>query len=392
MSNVSNRLLIMDDDPKICTFIEKASKRLGFDVVHITDPAAFMETLAQFAPTLLIIDLKMPGSDGVQLLHQLQQAACSADIIVISGMDQKTLHTAERLGRSHGLRMLGVLQKPIILRELESFLREATAKNICQEDLEAAIATGELVVYYQPKIARRKNDWVIDGAEALVRWQHPSRGLVMPGDFLPLAEQTELIGPLTDYVLQSSIREASGWMKRGLRRKLAVNLSARLIKDLDFPDRLKQLLAEHDVPASMLTLELTESAAMADPTTAMDILLRLRLIDVGLAIDDFGTGYSSLRQLYELPFDELKIDRSFIQVLPDDDAARAIVRATVDMAHALDLTVCAEGVETQDALKYLESVDCDQAQGFLISRAVPAPEFEQITDPWHSRTLRRAAN
>lgn len=392
MSNVANRLLIMDDEPQICTFIGKAAKPLGFEVNSLTDPAEFMDTLKEFVPSVLIIDLKMPGSDGVQLLHNMKQAGCDAHIIVISGMDQRTLNTAERLGRSHGLKMLGVLQKPIKLAELESLLRDAKEESFTQDDVAAAIAAGELVVHYQPKIVRNQDHWTIDGAEALVRWQHPSRGLVMPSEFLALAEESDLIGPLTDYVLHTSILQVSSWMKRGLRRKVAVNLSARLIKDLDFPDRLRQLLEEHDVPGSMLTLELTESAAMADPTTAMDVCLRLRLSEVGLAIDDFGTGYSSLQQLYELPFDELKIDRSFIMALPGDESARAIVRATVDMAHALDMTVCAEGVETRSALEYLEAVKCDQAQGFLISRAVSAAEFEQLTGAWSSQTLRRAMN
>lgn len=391
MVNGSNRLLIVDDEPKICTFIERAAKQLGFEVNYLTDPNLFLETLREFVPSVLIIDLKMPGSDGVQLLHSMKDAGCTAHIIVISGMDQKTLNTAERLGKSHGLKMLGVLQKPIKLAELDTLLGDARVESFTTEDVAVAIAAGELVVHYQPKIVRNEHGWLIDGAEALVRWQHPSRGLIMPSEFLALAEESDLIGPLTDYVLHTSILQVSSWMKRGHTRNVAVNLSARLIKDLDFPDRLRQLLEEYEVPGSMLTLELTESAAMADPTAAMDVFLRLRLNEVGLSIDDFGTGYSSLRQLYELPFDELKIDRSFIQALPGDEAARAIVRATIDMAHALDMTVCAEGVETRSALEYLESVNCDQAQGFLISRAVSAAEFEQLTGPWSSQTLRRAA-
>jgi EAL domain-containing protein (putative c-di-GMP-specific phosphodiesterase class I) len=307
-------------------------------------------------------------------------------------MDQRVLSTAEKLGRSHGLKMLGVLQKPIKLAELQLFLRNAMGaqKHFTREELEAAITNAELVVHYQPKIARNEGTWSIDGAEALVRWQHPSYGLVMPGEFLALAEESDLTGALTDHVLQTCIHQVSTWIRRGLHLNVAVNLSASLIRDLQFPDRLRQLLKEHDVPGSKLTLELTESAAMADPTKAMDIFLRLRMIDIGLSIDDFGTGFSSLQQLYQLPFGELKIDRTFIRELPGDDEARAIVRATIDMAHALNMTVCAEGVETRGALEYLESVNCDRAQGFLISPAVSAAEFEQLVGPWSAQTLRRA--
>lgn len=394
MAAERHRLLIMDDEPKVCAFIEKAARPLGFEIKSITDPTRFMDILKQFLPSVIITDLRMPGCDGVQLLQGMKDLGCQAQIIVISGMDQRVLSTAEKLGKSHGLEMLGVLQKPIKLAELQLFLRNAMGapRQFTHEELEAAIASAELVVHYQPKIARSEGTWSIGGAEALVRWQHPSHGLVMPGEFLALAEESDLIGPLTDYVLQTSIHQISSWTKRGLDLSVAVNLSARLVGDLEFPDRLRQLLEEHEVPGSKLTLELTESAAMADPIKAMDIFLRLRMSDVGLSIDDFGTGFSSLQQLYELPFGELKIDRRFVQELPGDDEARAIVRATVDLAHALNMTVCAEGVETRGALEYLESINCDQAQGFLISRAVSAAEFEQSIGPWSAQTLRRAVN
>jgi EAL domain-containing protein (putative c-di-GMP-specific phosphodiesterase class I) len=392
MALTPHRLLVMDDEPQICSFIENVASRLGFEVTCLVDSIRFMETLKAFAPSAIITDLKMPGCDGVRLLQSMKDADCQAQVIVISGMDQRVLSTAEKLGRSHGLKMVGVLQKPVKLADLELLLRNAMSAQRCfsQEDLKAAIANAELVVHYQPKIARDNGTWSIDGAEALVRWQHPLYGLVLPGEFLALAEESDLIGALTDHVLETSVFQIASWMRRGLNFKVAVNLSARLITDLEFPDRLRQLLQEHDVPGSKLILELTESAAMADPSKAMDVFLRLRMSEIGLSIDDFGTGFSSLKQLYELPFDEVKIDRTFVQELPGDDEARAIVRATIDMAHALGMTACAEGVETRSALEYLESVNCDQAQGFLISRAVPATEFELLVGPWNAQTLRRA--
>ncbi len=187
---------------------------------------------------------------------------------------------------------------------------------------------------------------------------------------------------LTDFVLESAIHQAAAWSQAGMPLKVAVNLSASLIEDLELPNRLSALLERHQLPGSLLTIELTESTAMADATTVMDIFLRLCVNDISLSIDDFGTGFSSLQQLYQLPFGELKIDRMFIRGLPDDDEARAIVRATVDMAHALNITVCAEGVGTREALEYLESVDCDRAQGFLVSAAVAAGEIERIVHAW----------
>ena len=385
--------MIIDDEPKFCAFAEKAAAQLGFETRCVTDSARVFDELETFSPTVVMLDLKMPGYDGIQLLSGLKGRGCKARVIVVSGMDQRTLNTTEKLAQSHGLAIVGALQKPIRLGDLRAALRSAIADGLryTSDELRKAIDADQLTVHYQPRISRANGAWSIDGAEALVRWQHPTDGLVMPDSFITLAEESNLIGALTDHVMRATVRQLAEWRKLGLQLKIAVNLSARLIADLDFPDRLRQLLEVHGVPGSSITLELTESAAMADPSKAMDIFLRLRINDVGLAIDDFGTGFSSLKQLYELPFDELKIDRTFVTALPDNDQARTIIRATVDMAHALKMSVCAEGVETRGALEYLEQVGCDRAQGYLISRAVPAREFEQLVGPWSRQALQRVA-
>lgn len=380
MHNAENRLLIVDDEPAICAVIERVAAPLGFVVRSLSQSAQFRETLQDFAPSVLILDLKMPDCDGVQLLQHVRDSGCGAHVIVISGMDQRVLNTAEKLGRSQGLKMLGVLQKPLRRADLERHLQQALSltKIFSRADLQAAMSNREFVVHYQPKVSRQTGRWIIDGAEALVRWKHPSHGLLLPGDFLPLVEECGLMGSLTDLILESAVQQLARWSKRRMPVKVAVNVSACLIEDLAFPDRLGSLLRENDVPGSLLALELTESRAMADAIKGMDIFLRLCMNDVGLSIDDFGTGFSSLQQLYQLPFDELKIDRMFVGGLPGDEEARAIVRAIVDMAHALNMKVCAEGVETREALEYLEAVNCDRAQGFLISPAVPAAEFERV--------------
>ena len=384
---LQNRLLVVDDEPAICTLIKRVAEPLGFVVQSLTEPARFLETLTAFQPSLLILDLKMPDCDGVQLLQQLKDGQSEAQVIVISGMDQRVLNTAEKLGRSQGLRMIGVLHKPLKRAELELKLSDALSDTsvFSRETLQAAMRNRELVVYYQPKAARTSNGWSVDSAEALVRWMHPDQGLLLPGRFLPFIEEYGLMEELTDFVVESTIQRLADWRGRSLDVHVAVNLSASLIHDLTFPERMAALLQKYAISGSMLGIELTESTAMADATKAMDIFLRLCVNDISLSIDDFGTGFSSLQQLYQLPFDELKIDRMFIRGLPDDEEARAIVRATVDMAHALNIKVCAEGVETRAALAYLESVDCDRVQGFLISPAVPAPEFEGFLGHWNGQ-------
>ena len=393
MPGAKNRLLIVDDEPAICTIITRVAEPLGFEVRSLNDSGLFLQTLKEFRPSLLILDLKMPGVDGVQLLHQVKEGHSEAQVMVISGMDQRVLNTAEKLGRSQGLRMLGVLQKPLQRPDLERRLKEALCvrQTYSRAELMLALRARQFVVHYQPKITRTTEAWRVNGAEALVRWQHPKDGLLAPGTFLPLMEEYRLIEQLTDFVLDSAIEQAAAWHKAGLQLKVAVNLSASLVEDLDFPDRLTALLQKHGLPGHRLAIELTESTAMADATKAMDIFLRLCVNDVSLSIDDFGTGFSSLQQLYQLPFDELKIDRMFIGGLPDDEEARAIVRATVDMAHALNIKVCAEGVETREALHYLESVNCDRAQGFLIGAAVPAGEIERIVLDWNPESAARGA-
>lgn len=393
MPGAKSRLLIVDDEPAICTIIERVAGPLGFAVQSLNDSGRFHQALKDFRPSLLILDLKMPGVDGVQLLHQVKECGCDPQVMVISGMDQRVLNTAEKLGRSQGLQMLGVLQKPLQRKELEMRLKQALRASHThgQADLETAVQERQFVVHYQPKISRDEHGWRIDGAEALVRWQHPELGILLPGEFLALVEEYELIGDLTNFVLESAICQAADWNRAGMPLKVAVNLSASLVEDLDFPNRLTSLLQKHGLPGSLLTIELTESTAMADATKAMDIFLRLCVNDVSLSIDDFGTGFSSLQQLYQLPFDELKIDRMFIGGLPEDDEARAIVRATVDMAHALNIKVCAEGVETREALHYLESVKCDRAQGYLVGAAVPAGEIERIVLDWNPESAARGA-
>ncbi|MEX2257868.1 MAG: EAL domain-containing response regulator [Woeseia sp.] len=392
MASCPPRLLIVDDEPKVCKFLERAACPLGFEVQTLSSPETFIETLKSFRPIVVILDLMMPNCDGVELLRKMKDIDCDAHVIVISGMDQRMLSVAQNLGRSHGLNMLGVMQKPINLATLEAQLRKVigVAKAFTARELENALSRSELVVHYQPQVKCDSGTWTVDGVEALVRWNHPAFGLLPPGDFLAIIEENDLTVPLTDFVLDTSIRQLAQWQKQGLKLDVSVNMSARFIEDLSFPDRLKRLLMSYQVPGRQLTLELTESAAMANPANAMDIFLRLRMNDVKLAIDDFGTGYSSLKQLYQLPFDELKIDRTFVTGLPDNAEAKAIVGATIGLAHALNLKVCAEGVETRAALNHLAKLNCQRAQGFLISPAVSPEKIGALCNKW--RPIRKASS
>ena len=233
-------------------------------------------------------------------------------------------------------------------------------------DLRRAMDDGELAVVYQPKVDLLSG--AVGGAEALVRWEHPSRGLVLPASFVGHAEHTGLIRPLTMHVLEAALAQVGDWRRAGLHLKVAVNLSVRNLLDRALPDDVAGLLRKWDVPATALELELTESTIMADPDRARTILEALHDLGVGLSIDDFGTGWSSLGNLRKLPVDEIKIDRSFVAGMADDGHDATIVRSTIDLARNLGLRVVAEGVESDPVRRRLAALGCDLGQGYLFSR------------------------
>jgi diguanylate cyclase (GGDEF)-like protein len=242
-------------------------------------------------------------------------------------------------------------------------------------ELRRAIDRGELVLHYQPKVDLRTND--IHGVEALVRWQHPERGMIPPDEFIPPAQKTGVIAPLTMFVLDEALRQCRTWTLQGLELCVAVNLSTRNLLDVHLPDTVGELLARWEVPARLLELEITESTILADPVRAMQILSRLDEMGIRLAIDDFGTGYSSLAYLKRLPVDELKIDKSFILGMDENENDAVIVRSTIDLGRNLGLRVVAEGVETPKAWSRLAQLGCDVAQGYYLSRPAPASEITE---------------
>jgi len=257
-----------------------------------------------------------------------------------------------------------------------------SVSGIDPEDLRRGIEEIELVVHYLPKLVREGVTWQVRSAEALVRWKHPKFGLLYPGQFIGLAESSGLIAAITDFVLSDAIRQAGVWRSHGYAIGVAVNLSPRLVRDIGFPDRLMRLLHEYDVPPELLTIEVTEASSLHDVELVTDVFTQLRVKGIGLSLDDFGTGTSSLTQLYRMPFTELKIDRTLIAEVPHTHAAATVVRAIVDLAHSLSLSVCAEGIETAAAFQFMDDAGCESLQGQFFSRAVPAAELEGLLHSW----------
>ena len=374
-----NRLLVVDDQPDILDFVGQVAEAIGFRVRLANNAQKFRDALHEFNPSLVILDLQIPQTDGVELIRELGNLGTRAAILISSGMDQRVLTSAEQLGVAHGLTMAGMLQKPIMLADLEAVLAQhlQAPRGPTGDELRRAIDRAQLLVHYQPKCALRDGHWVVVGVEALIRWEHPEAGLIYPDAFIPLAESTGVIAALTDFVLQESIRQLGVWSAQGVDLDLAVNLSPCLVRELDFPDRLAQLMRAHALDNARLTLEITETAALEVPARTRDILTRLRVKNFGLSLDDFGTGYSSLTQLYRMPFNELKVDKSLGLELHQSREARTIVRSLVDLAHNLGLKVCTEGVETETALQFLESAGSDYVQGYYLGRPVAATAIPQ---------------
>jgi diguanylate cyclase (GGDEF)-like protein len=241
-------------------------------------------------------------------------------------------------------------------------------------DMRRALEAGEVEVHFQPKVSLP--DRRVVGVECLARWEHPAHGQVAPVDFVAVAEHTGQLGRLTEVVLREGLRRARGWQDAGRPLPVSVNLTARTLIDPTFPPRVSRLLDEYGVPASLLTLEITEDGMVAEPDRTLATLNHLSELGVRLAVDDFGTGYSSLSYLRRLPVDEVKIDRSFVQGMATDTGDRAIVQAVVDLARHFGLVVVAEGVESELTVARLEELGCDVGQGFLFSRPLPYERFE----------------
>src|SRR5687767_14881924 len=347
MGDNVNRLLIVEHDDAVIDLVERVAKVVGFAVASAASVARFVQLLESFQPTVVVIETNLPGLDAVALFTSRAARARVANVLLIGNGD---FASATSLGVGKGLAMCGTLEKPLAAAELATKLIAMVHRSaeLYADDLRRGLGSGEFVPYYQPKATRTAGGWVVDGVEALARWHHPRRGLVMPNEFIPLTEQTSLIAELTATMLNAALRQVRTWQEQGLRLTCAVNLPPGLFTDLGFPDRVAAMLAASGVDGSQLVLEITETATIQNPTATMTILTRLRVKGVGLALDDFGTGFSSMTQLFEMPFSELKIDKSLVMNMPQSAEATTTIASLIELGHNLGLKICAEGVESRD--------------------------------------------
>jgi EAL domain-containing protein (putative c-di-GMP-specific phosphodiesterase class I)/ActR/RegA family two-component response regulator len=385
------KLLVVDDEEDICDMIAEIAEGRGFEVKTTSRPEIVESILGEFHPDFIMLDLMMPGTDGIELLRVLADRVKDVKICLMSGNDARVLNSARRLGSAHGLNIVAALEKPLEIATLRKTFDELSgaAKTEAGSDLGHAIAAGQFILYFQPiiEIATRR----VKGAEALARWAHPTRGILAPADFLEQISNEGLMQAFTEHVLNAAVIQAGKWHAAGESLTLSINFTASSLLELTLPDRIAEICATNQVPTDRIILEVTENEAMRDVTRTMDVLLRMRLRNVGVSIDDFGTGHSSLRELQRMPFSELKIDKGFVMDMAASNDCLVIVNSIIDLGHNLGLKVIAEGVEDAQVWHMLAERKCDFAQGFYMAKPMPADEFNRWLVSWRETSPAPAA-
>ncbi len=388
------KVLLVDDDPMIVELMSPVLHALGIrDITVSVDGSEALSVIDADKEklSLILCDLRMPGMDGIEFLRHLGERHYSGDIIIISGSDNRLLESVYDLAQAHQLNILAALEKPVTTKALAEALkntspahaqRHATESPVSLDatELERALRGGELVSYFQPKVDVQSGH--IDGVETLVRWNHPDYGVVTPDRFIPMAEESGLIDALTQTVFFQAMRYAAAWQRMGLKLQVAVNVSVHNLQQLELPEMLIDTASSLGIDPSGITIEVTESRLMQNLTSALEILTRLYLQGVKLSIDDFGTGYSSMEQLRRIPFNELKIDRSFVNRADHDQAAMAILESSVDLAKKLNMTLVAEGVETKEEWDLVKGLGCDLVQGYYISKPMSGNDIPGWISSW----------
>ena len=385
----SINIYIVDDDVLQVEFMIELVDEGGFTASGFTSGPAFIEQpVSDF--DIVLLDLNMPEIDGIEVMRMLYNRGCTPAFILISGFDERVLHSAKQFAEAKKIEVLGTYTKPIntgrFIQEIAEIhaqkklafdKRQYNKKSLKADEglslleFKEALKEHQFVLFYQPKVDIQSGE--VKGFEALVRLKHPIKGLVFPDEFISLAEANELMPTLTQEIFSLGVEDYKKLQQRGIQQKVSINVSAQDL-DLEMPERIASLLVDSGIPAEALMIELTESALRSSVSDSLDILNRFRMKGFSLSIDDFGTGYSSLVQLYQAPFTELKIDLQFVMRMLKDKEAYAIVKICILLAKELKLVTVAEGVETQEIQDALAALGCDIAQGYHIAKPLPLDE------------------
>ncbi|MEX0965152.1 MAG: EAL domain-containing response regulator [Pseudohongiellaceae bacterium] len=396
-SQSTTKIVLVDDDQFQLKLLSHQLSMVGYkNVTAFDDGQTALDHMAGQVLdfTVVILDLNMPKMDGLEFLQQLQEVQFSGALLLVSGEDERVLQSAETLASSYDLRVLGHLNKPVQQEQLQQYLKQLAAQKkkssegeklhvYKAERLQQAIATGELSNFYQPKVNLESGALV--GVEALVRWEHPEDGIILPDNFIDLAEENELIDRIAQQVLSNALKDSKLWKDAGIDITIAVNISMYNLNTREFISYLENELLTSGVNPQDLILEVTESKLMRDYSLVLDMLTRLRLRRVNLSIDDFGTGHSSMTQLRDIPFNELKIDRGFVHCACDNATLHGIFDGSIQLAKNLGIKTVAEGVENEADWSFLGGSGCDIAQGYFIGKPMRAVELSEWKTDWAER-------
>ena len=346
---------------------------------------------------VVVTDLNMPGMDGIEFIRQLGEARAAVSVVLMSAVNSTVLKGVEKVAQAHEIALLGVLRKPVLLWQLAQVLARlngappvAAGKRITAfeqyspAELVQALANREFEPFFQPKVNLQTG--TIRSYEALARWRRPGFGIIPPGSFIGVMEQSALIDELTYAILDKSVAACSHWHRLGFDFGVSINIAVHTLSQADCAQRVLRIVRDHGVDPALVTIEMTESSAdTSELKTVLANLSRLRINGFGLSIDDYGTGYSSMDRLAQIAFTELKIDQSFVAEAHSNASAMAIVQSSVSVAKVLHLVSVAEGVETQAQWDLVRSTGCELAQGYFISRPVEASAVPEMALAWLTR-------
>lgn len=379
-------LIIVNNEKCVRDYLATICRRLGFAVAVARSPEMFLSKLAAQLPDVIIVDVDLSETDTMSVLKAASEKCSDASIVLISGNDSRNLSRAKDLVALLGLTVIGALQKPVLIDSLRTVLSKTarTATPAQADELHLALKKGEIRPAYQAKAVQSMDgSWALSEVEALARWHRADGVTAFPSQFIEVAEECGLLGTLTWTLLKQVALQMRDWDNRGHAITTSINLPPSLLSEPAFPSALQKLMQKHMLDNSKLTLELAETAAMQNPGLTMGVLEKLHAMGFGLSIDKFGAGYSSIEQLYRLPFTELKIDRYLVRELGYHPDAARIVKAIVMLGQQLQMSVCAEGVESPKVLDHLLDIGCDKLQGYFIARPGPAERIETQIRRFH---------
>ena len=380
------KVLLVDDDPT--QLIVLSAYFTGLGCAEVLEASSAKEALGAVTThgnslQLIVSDLMMPDMDGIEMLRALKTQGFKGDIALISSLEQNLIDSVRKIGSLHGLNIVGTCRKPLtraalddVFHSLDFSVTSSPKQNdvtFSPDDVKEALERSEFLPHYQPKVDVLSGR--ILGVEALARWQHPEKGVLSPALFMPIIEADGLCPNLTLLMFKKALADLSKWHQNSIQIKMAVNVTAREVADLEFPSIVHDLLKEAGIDARSITIEITENEVLEFNATSVEVLTRLRLMGIDIAIDDFGTGYSNLKTLQEFPYTEIKIDQVFIRGMTKDSFAQEALRVAATLGRQLNMRVVAEGVETADELEFVKQRGIDEVQGYFIAKPMPAEEL-----------------